>query len=228
MKIYGLQKLTLLDFPEHTACTVFLSGCNFRCPFCHNAELACGKVEPAMDDTELLRFLEGRRGLLDGVAFTGGEPLLSPGLPDLLRKIRDLGFHTKVDTDGAFPDRLAGLLSEGLVDYVAMDVKNDPNRYAQTCGVDEVDLGPIRESIRLLLASDIDYEFRTTAVRELHDDASFAAIGEMVRGAKRYYIQCFTDRDTVVFSGLSAPTDEDLARWADLVRPYVALAGVRK
>ena len=227
MNLYGLQKLTLLDFPGHTACTVFLAGCNFRCPFCHNAELADGTAPAVMDDRELLAFLEKRTGLLDGVCFTGGEPLLSPGLAELMASVRAMGYAIKLDTDGAFPERLAGLFSRHLVDYVAMDVKNSPARYAETCGVERVDLAPIRESISLLIEGKVDYEFRTTAVRELHDDASFAAIGELIRGAKQYFLQCFTDRDTVPFAGLSAPDAADLERWAGIVRPFVGAVEIR-
>ena len=227
MKIYGLQKLTLLDFPGHTACTVFLAGCNFRCPFCHNAELAEGRAPVVMDDAELLRFLKTRQGLLDGVCFTGGEPLLSPGLAELMAEVRALGYAIKLDTDGAFPDRMASLLSRGLLDYVAMDIKNSPERYAATCGVESVDLAPIGESIALLMGGNTSYEFRTTAIREFHDDLSFSAIAELIHGAKQYYIQAFTDHDSVPFAGLSAPAAEELHRWADLVRNSVEFVGIR-
>ena len=142
MKIQGLQKMTLLDFPGRVACTVFLGGCDFRCPFCHNYELLDGTAPAVMDDGELLRFLQGRKGLLDGVAITGGEPLLRKDLPDLLRAIRELGFAVKVDTNGNHPDALEALLREGLVDYVAMDIKNSPEKYALTAGLDSLDLDP--------------------------------------------------------------------------------------
>lgn len=227
MKIYGLQKLTLLDFPGRTACTVFLSGCNYRCPFCHNAELARGEAPAVMDDAELLTFLEKRRGLLDGVAFTGGEPLLTRELPELMEKIREMGYAVKLDTDGGFPERLKVLLDRGLLDYIAMDVKNSPARYAETVGLPNADLAPVRESIRLIMESGVPYEFRTTAVAQLHDIESFPAIGEMIRGAERYYIQKFTDRDTVAFSGLTAPSDEELAVYLEAVRPYVKSAFLR-
>ena len=142
MKIQGLQKMTLLDFPGRVACTVFLGGCDFRCPFCHNGELLDGSAPAVMDDAELLRFLKGRRGLLDGVAITGGEPLLRKDLPELLKAIRELGFAVKVDTNGNHPDALEGLLRERLVDYVAMDIKNSPEKYALTVGLKELDLAP--------------------------------------------------------------------------------------
>ncbi|MBQ9189198.1 MAG: anaerobic ribonucleoside-triphosphate reductase activating protein, partial [Clostridia bacterium] len=144
MKIHGLQKMTLLDFPGRVACTVFLGGCDMRCPFCHNAELIDGSAEAIMDETELLAFLEKRKGLLDGVAFTGGEPTLRKDLPDLFRRIKAMGYPIKLDTNGLHPDRLKALLDEGLVDYVAMDIKNCPEKYAVTAGLDTVDLDKIQ------------------------------------------------------------------------------------
>ena len=229
MKIQGLQKMTLLDFPGRVACTVFLGGCDFRCPFCHNGELLDGTAPAVMDDRELLRFLRGRRGLLDGVAITGGEPLLRKDLPDLLRAIRDLGFGVKVDTNGNHPEALEGLLREGLVDYVAMDVKNSPEKYALTAGLPSLDLAPIRRSVALLMDSAIPYEFRTTVVDELHKAEDFEAIGRWIAGAKAYFLQPFTDRDSVPFAGLHAPSREDLEKYASIVRvcvPYTAIRGV--
>ena len=227
MNIHGLQKMTLLDFPGRVACTVFLGGCDYRCPFCHNFELIDGTAKPVMDDAALLSFLKKRQGLLDGVAITGGEPCLHPGLPELLRQIRALGFAAKLDSNGAHPDVLKALLDEGLVDYVAMDIKNSPAKYAQTCGVSSVDLGPVYESISLLKNSGIDYEFRTTVVAEFHEAPDFEEIGHMIAGAKRYFLQCFTDRDSVPFGGLSAPAKEDLETYAAIVRKYVPETQIR-
>jgi pyruvate formate lyase activating enzyme len=227
MKIHGLQKMTLLDFPGRVACTVFLGGCDFRCPFCHNYELVDGTAQPLMDESELLAFLEKRIGLLDGVAITGGEPCLHRDLPDLLEKIRSLGFGVKLDTNGCHPALLRTMLERRLVDYVAMDVKNSPSKYAAACGMDTVDLAPIRESIALLMDMAPDYEFRTTVVKELHDALDFSGIGEMIRGAKRYFLQAFTDRDSVPFQGFHAPAKEDLLRFADLVRPFVGEVSLR-
>lgn len=226
MDIHGLQKLTLLDYPGHVACTVFLGGCDLRCPFCHNAELIDGRSRPLLDDGELLRFLRTRQGLLDGVAITGGEPLLRDLAP-LLTEIKALGYPVKLDTNGTHPARLRALLEAGLLDYVAMDVKNAPERYAETVGLPSFDIGPIRDSVALLLARAPDYEFRTTVVAELHDDDAFPAIGELIQGARRYFLQPFTDRDSVVFSGLHAPARQDLERWLALVRPFVREAALR-
>ncbi len=227
MVIHGLQKMTLLDYPGRVACTVFFGGCNFRCPFCHNSELLDGSVPGVMEDEELLAFLKKRKGLLDGVAFTGGEPLMQRDLPDLLRRVKELGYPVKLDTNGAWPDRLSALIDEGLVDYVAMDVKNSPERYAQTAGLPALDLGPVRRSVELLLSGRVEYEFRTTAVAEYHDDDSFRGIGQWIRGAEKYFIQCFTDRETVLLPGLTAPSPEDLKRWADIVRPDVPAVALR-
>ena len=229
MRIQGLQKLTLLDYPGRTACTVFLSGCNFRCPFCHNAPLLQGDTGDAMDEDALLMFLKKRQGVLDGVAVTGGEPLLRQELPSLLEKIKALGYTVKLDTNGAFPEQLEAIVQAGLADYVAMDVKNSPERYAQTIGVCEPELTPVFKSVSFLLRGTVAYEFRTTAVAELHDDASFQKLGDWLAGAERYFIQRFEPRETVLKAGLHAPAPEQLRHWAELVRPKipnVALRGI--
>ena len=228
MKIHGLQKMTLLDFPGRVACTVFLGGCDLRCPFCHNAELIDGTAPAVMESDELLAFLKKRQGLLDGVAVTGGEPLLrGKELAELAERIRELGYPLKLDTNGTHPERLRDLIDRGLVQYAAMDIKNSPERYAQTCGLETMDLGPVRESAALLMEGRTAYEFRTTVVAELHDAESFRGIGEWIRGAQRYYLQKFTDRDTVPFEGLHAPTREQMEHWADIIRPYIPAVELR-
>ena len=228
MKIHGLQKMTLLDFPGKVACTVFLGGCDLRCPFCHNAELLDGTAPAVMEGEELLAFLRRRKGLLDGVAVTGGEPLLrGEELVRLAEQIRELGYPLKLDTNGTHPERLRQMIDGGLVSYVAMDIKNSPERYAQTCGLKEMDLGPVRESAALLLEGRTDYEFRTTTVAELHDAESFRKIGEWIRGAKRYYLQQFTDRDTVPFEGFHAPSAEEMGNYLKIVREFVPAAELR-
>lgn len=213
--------MTLLDFPGHVACTVFLGGCDLRCPFCHNFELADGSAPAVMDDKELLKFLSRRQGLLDGVAITGGEPCLRPDLPELLKAVRDLGFRTKLDTNGFHPELLKKLLSEGLVDYTAVDIKNSAAKYAVTSGLQELDLRPLQETVSLLIGGDADYEFRTTVVKEFHEASDFEEIGKLIMGAKRYFLQCFTDRDSVPFEGLHAPSREDLQGYAEIARRYV-------
>ena len=227
MNIHGLQKMTLLDFPGRVACTVFLGGCDLHCPFCHNAELIDGTAKPVMDETELLPFLEKRKGLLDGVAFTGGEPTLRADLPDLFRRIRAMGYPIKLDTNGMHPDRLKALIDEGLVDYVAMDIKNSPQQYAHTCGLETMDLTPVKESVELLKTGAVDYEFRTTVVDELHTLADFEAIAEWIAGAKRYFLQAFTDRDTVVYENFHAPDKECMETYAAAVRKTVQEVALR-
>lgn len=227
MNIHGLQKMTLLDFPGRVACTVFLSGCDFRCPYCHNFELAEGKAPAVMTEEELLDFLKKRKGLLDGVAFTGGEPCLHRELSGLLYRVKEQGFAVKLDTNGYHPGMLARILDEKLVDYTAMDIKNSPGKYARTVDRTSFDLSVIQDSISLLMNSDIDYEFRTTVVKEFHEAEDFPLIGEMIRGADRYFLQKFTDRDSVPYGGLHAPSTEEMHLYLDIVSAYVSLAQLR-
>ena len=227
MDIQGLQSMTLLDWPGKVACTVFLGGCQLRCPYCHNAQLLEGPFPSAMTQRELLGFLEKRRGLLDGVCLTGGEPLLRPDLDGLLEGIKALGYPVKLDTNGTHPQRLAALWQRGLVDYVAMDVKNSPSRYPQTTGVPGLDLAPIRASLDWLLEGRVDYELRTTAVRQFQDGEAFRELGGWIRGARRYYIQNFTPRDTVLCPGLSGFDREELEGFARLVAPFVEQVELR-
>jgi len=228
MEIHGLQKLTLLDYPGKMACTVFLAGCNLRCPFCHNSELLDRSSAPAvMDDEELLRFLKKRQGMLDGVCITGGEPLLQAELPELLRRIRALGYQVKLDTNGTMFERLRQVVEAGLVDYVAMDIKNSPSRYAETCGLKVMDMEPVCNSIDLLRSGKVDYEFRTTVVEQLHNAQSFREIGEMISGAKRYFLQLFTDRDTVIYGGFSAPSAEKMREYAEISRAFADFVEIR-
>lgn len=221
MKISGLQKLTLLDYPGRVACTVFLGGCNFRCPFCHNSELLGADAEEFMKAEELLAFLKSRVGILEGVCITGGEPTLQKDLPELLRAIKEMGYAVKLDTNGYRPDVLKALVEEGLVDYVAMDIKNSPERYALTCGIESdcFDLSRIEESMRFLMEGAVDYEFRTTVVKPLHDEETIGAMGDWLlnlaagRRAKALYLQPFVDRDTVAVSGLFPPTADEMREY---------------
>ena len=174
-----------------------------------------------MTSEELISFLKKRQGMLEGVAVTGGEPLLREESLELLREIRALGYPVKLDSNGTHPDRLRRAAEEGLIQYCAMDIKNSPERYAETAGLSEIALTAVRESVDFLKTGSIDYEFRTTAVKELHDERSFRAIAEWISGAKRYAIQKFTDRDTVPFEGFHAPEEAQIQAWAEIVRPHV-------
>ncbi len=220
MKIAGLQKMTLLDYPGKVACTVFLGGCNFRCPFCHNSELIPGG-EALMEQQELLDFLQKRRGLLDGVCITGGEPTLQKDLPELLAQIKALGFAVKLDTNGYRPEVLEALLDRGLVDYVAMDVKSDRAGYREVAGLPGLELSKIEKSLKLLLSGRVDYELRTTLVEPFHTEQSILGIRDWLGKfgkAKRYFLQPFADRDTVLFAGLQAPEVEKLLKYQQILR----------
>ena len=231
--ICGLQKMTLLDFPGKIACTVFLGGCNFRCPFCHNSELFMGKPEKLMEDEEFFAFLKSRKGLLDGVCVSGGEPTLYKTLPDFLAKIKEMGFLVKLDTNGYRPEVLKALVQQGLVDYVAMDVKNSPAMYAQTVGLEKMELSSIEESLRFLIGGELPYELRTTLVRQLNDTASIQDMGAWLaalvpgRKPKKLFLQSFVDRDTVLFAGLSAPEQEATAGFAKILAPFAEEVTIR-
>ena len=232
MRISGLQKMTLLDYPGKIACTVFLGGCNFRCPFCHNGELLDGSTETIMEEQEFLDFLSKRKGLLDAVCVSGGEPTLQAGLPDFFQKIKDMGYLTKLDTNGSRPEILKELVRRNLVDYVAMDIKNAPDRYAQTAGA-AVQLDKIEESIRFLTEDHVDYELRTTVVAQLHDDESVLQMGQWVASCasktkvKRWFVQPFVDRETVLFTGLSRPDDAQLSGFATVLSEFSLHSSMR-
>jgi len=223
MRIAGLQKLTLLDFPGKVACTLFTAGCNFRCPFCQNASLVLPeRFDQPFSEEEILSFLRKRQGILDGVAITGGEPMLHADLPDLLRRFRELGFLVKLDTNGSFPDRLKAVLEEGLVDYVAMDIKNAPDRYAETAGLTAMDLTAIDRSRALLMERKVDYEFRTTVVKGLHTQESLLNAARWIEGAKVWYLQQYrTSGEILNDFGLSSFDEKEMRAFADAAAPYV-------
>ena len=233
MMISGLQKMTLLDYPGKVACTVFLQGCNFRCPFCHNSDLLGKEGPETIPQETLMAFLKKRVGLLDAVCVTGGEPTLQKDLPELLRQIKELGYLVKLDTNGNRPQVLKALVEDKLVDYVAMDIKNSPARYGETAGVPNMDLSHVEESIRYLLAGHVDFEFRTTVADELHDPGDFAAIGRWLQeldvhhSAPKYFIQPYVDRESVLAQGLTTPTREKLSKMLDEITPYVLSASLR-
>ena len=229
MQIAGLQKLTLLDYPGRVACTVFTPGCNFRCPFCHNAPLVLPeRLGCDTTEDEVLAFLKKRVGILDGVAITGGEPLLHRDIGAFLEKVRALGYKIKLDTNGSFPDRLIELVRAGLVDRVAMDIKNDPALYGKTVGIENFDLAPVERSKDFLLSGAVEYEFRTTVVKGLHTAESLVAAAHWIEGAKEYYLQQFKDSgDVIALAGLGAYDEKEMHALADAVRPIIPAVEVR-
>lgn len=228
MVIGGITNLTLLDYPEKVACTVFTVGCNFRCPFCHNNLLVCGNNNGrriAVD--EALRFLRKRRNVLEGMCLTGGEPLIQQGVEDFLREVKAMGYLVKLDTNGAFPDRLKSLVEEALVDYVAMDVKNSFERYVQTAGCADGDLDKIAQSIDYLKSGAVDYEFRTTVTGNLHDERSIKEMAKRLVGARRLYLQKFVDSGDLINPSTIGCDDAQMELYLDIVRKYVPNAELR-
>ncbi|MER2235055.1 MAG: anaerobic ribonucleoside-triphosphate reductase activating protein [Candidatus Limivicinus sp.] len=229
MFIAGMQKLTLLDFPGVVACTLFTAGCNFRCPWCHNAGLVLPEENPdLLEGEEVLSFLEKRKGVLDGVCVTGGEPLLQAELPEFLRRVKDLGYRVKLDTNGSFPERLEALVREKLVDRVAMDIKNGPSRYAETAGLRDLDLSAVTASKDFLLSDPVDYEFRTTVVRGLHTAESLLEAADWIAGAKQWFLQQFKDSGNLIHGeGLSAFTDGEMQALLETVQKKIPAAQLR-
>lgn len=227
MVIGGLTNLTLLDYPEKVACTVFTVGCNFRCPFCHNNSLVGGNDGRVLSESEVLRFLEKRRNVLEGVCLTGGEPLLQNGVEDFLRQVKALGYLVKLDTNGAFPERLKALVEAGLVDYVAMDVKNDRKHYQFTAGCDNLALEKIEQSVEYLKSGVVDYEFRTTVTGNLHTEQSIEAMAKWLVGAKRLYLQQFVDSGDLIDPSTTGCDEAQMRRHLDIVREYVPNAELR-
>ena len=225
MKISGIQKLTLLDFPGKVACTVFTPGCNLRCPFCHNASLVFSCTDEIGEES-VLSFLKKRVGVLDGVCVTGGEPLLQKDIAAFLRKVKALGYLVKLDTNGTFPDRLQPLLDEKLVDYVAMDIKASPDNYDNATGV-VTDLDKIRRSVTLLRQSGVAHEFRTTTVKGIHTAADFEAIAQWLRGEERFFIQQYKVADDMIGEPFESFTKAELDTFAAIVAETVSQVAVR-
>ena len=203
MLIGGFQKMTMLDFPGKVACTIFTYGCNLRCPFCHNAMLVTQKTE-LFDEEEIFSYLKKRSGILDGVCITGGEPMLQKDIFDFIRKVKEMGFLVKLDTNGCFPEKLEYVLENKLVDYVAMDIKNSKEKYAETVGISDFDITPIEKSVELIMNSGVDYEFRTTVVKQFHSENTMKSIGTWLKGAKKYCLQNFEDTGNLIGQGLCA------------------------
>ncbi|MDO4379745.1 MAG: anaerobic ribonucleoside-triphosphate reductase activating protein [Clostridia bacterium] len=229
MKISGLQKLTLLDYPGKLACTIFTTGCNFRCPFCQNASLVLPEAESDhMDEEEVLSFLKKREGVLDGVCITGGEPCLQSDLEDFIKKVRSFGFSVKLDTNGSFPEKLSSLLEKGLLDYVAMDIKTSKEKYLEVSGVkNEKMLENVIKSVEILKNSSVLHEFRTTTAKELQTEEDFRKIGEWLKGEKKYFIQQYVSSGDLVGEEKTPYEKEDLEKFANLVRNFVENVEIR-
>lgn len=222
MKFYGMQKMTLLDYPGYVACTLFTGGCNFRCPFCHNALLVLDLDENyTIPEEEVLAFLKKRQGLLDGVCVTGGEPLINKDIGDFLSKVKELGFKIKLDTNGTNPALLKELVLQNLVDYVAVDIKNSPEKYAETVGLKSFDMSTINETVNFLMTGCVDYEFRTTVTKQFHTEKSMEEAARFIRGAKRYFLQNFVDSGNLIGSGITGQSKEEMEKLLAVVKKYV-------
>lgn len=225
MKIAGYQKLTLLDFPGKLAATVFLGGCNFRCPFCHNSELFV--PSEVYEEEDILKMIEGRRGVLEGVAITGGEPTLHAGLPDFMRKIRDMGLKVKLDSNGYRPEILESIITGGLADYIAMDIKSSPEHYAEVAGLPDIDMSKIRKSVDLLMSGNTPFEFRTTVIPELHSEEDFEAIAKWIAGDEPYFLQGYKDSEMVYDRKFSQPSPALMEQIRLIVLPLVPNTQIR-
>lgn len=228
MRIQGLQKLTLLDFPERVACTVFTAGCNFRCPFCHNASLVVNiPKETKIDEEDFFVFLEKRKGILEGVCVSGGEPLLQADIEEFIKKIKQLGYAVKLDTNGSFPEKLIHLVEHGLVDYVAMDIKNSKETYGITSGVDALNLALIEQSVSYLKEGHVPYEFRTTVTKQFHSKEEFEQIGQWLQGTEKYFLQNFVDSGDLIGKKVSGCSEKEMKEFLATVQKYIPSAKLR-
>lgn len=228
MRIQGLQKLTLLDFPEKVACTVFTAGCNFRCPFCHNASLVVNiPKETEIDEEDFFAFLEKRKGVLEGVCVSGGEPLLQADIEEFIKKIKQLGYAVKLDTNGSFPEKLKTLVEKGLIDYVAMDIKNSKETYGITSGIDALNLAMIEQSVSYLKEGYVPYEFRTTVTKQFHSKEEFEQIARWLQGTEKYFLQNFVDSGDLIGKKVSGCSEGEMQEFLATVQKYIPSAKLR-
>ena len=228
MHFCGMNKTTLLDYPGHVAATLFTGGCNMRCPFCQNSTLVLApQNQPEISEQEVLAFLRRRQGILEGVCITGGEPTLHPNLKNFIRRVRELGYLIKLDTNGYRPQFLRQLLEERLLDYVAMDIKASKEHYGIACGLPELELHRIEESVELLKASSIPYEFRTTVVKGIHSPEEFTAIGQWLQGCRAYYLQSFRDSGQVMQPGFAEFERTELEEMRERAAQYIPQTAMR-
>lgn len=228
MKFNGFQKLTLLDYPGKVACTLFTAGCNLRCPFCHNASLVTHiEKDSSYDEDEILDFLQKRQGILEGVCITGGEPLMQSTISDFIKKVKELGYSVKLDTNGTFPEKLIALVEGKLIDYVAMDIKNSKEKYAFTSGITDIQTGNIEKSIEFLLSGKVEYEFRTTIVSQFHTPQDIEKIAKWIKGANKYYLQNFVDSGDLISEGLCAVGLETMQNMRAIAAKSIPNAQIR-
>lgn len=227
MLIKGFQKLTLLDYPGKTACTVFTGGCNYRCPFCHNAGLVTRMDTEIIPESEVLEHLKKRQGVLDGVAISGGEPLLQGDIEGFMEQIKELGYEIKLDTNGSFPEKLKSIIEKGFCDYVAMDIKNSKERYPETIGIDKFDISLMEKSVEILMSSDVDFEFRTTITKNFHTIKDIENIGKWIKGVNKFYLQNFVDSGNLIDNRVVGVSKEEILEMLEVVKKYVPTAEIR-
>ena len=228
MVFHGFQKMTMLDFPGYVACTVFTPGCNFRCPFCHNSLLVTRMNDSEIyTEEDILSYLRKRQGVIDGICISGGEPLMHDDIFDFVKKVKELGFLVKIDTNGSYPEKLEKLIDSGNIDYVAMDIKNCPDRYGETVAIPDFDFEPVRNSVQILLQNKIQYEFRTTVVKEFHTPQDMVKIGELIHCAERYFIQHFIESEGNIQQGLTPLIKEEMENLRLSVSRFVKNAELR-
>ena len=228
MLILGLQKTTLLDYPGKVASTIFTGGCNFKCPYCHNSELVMPPADAmAYSMDEIFDHLNKKKKVLDGVCITGGEPTLHRDLPEFIKQIKDMGLLVKLDTNGTNPDMVQSLIDNRLIDYVAMDIKHSKEKYNSIACMHNFDIGPIDSSVKLLMKGDIDYEFRTTIMKECHEIEDMESIGKWLAGAKAYYLQSYKESENVINPIFSPHSIETLKSFVDLLKPYIPNTALR-
>ena len=229
MLIGGILKLTLLDYPSKVAATIFTSGCNFRCPFCHNAPLVNDiDLNCFIEEEEVMSFLKKRVGILDGVVITGGEPTLMKDLPEFILRVKALGYAVKLDTNGTDPDMLEYLINNKMIDYVAMDIKNSLEKYHTTAGVSSsFDLEAVKRSASILMQNKVDFEFRTTVVSPFHTEADFESIGKWLKGDEKFFLQSFVVSGNLVGDGVFGATEEEMNTYCRILKRYVQNAQIR-
>ncbi len=227
MKIFGFEKLSMVDFPGHLCCTVFTGGCNFKCPFCQNSDLVKMQNLREINQDEIFSYLSKRKGVIDSLCISGGEPTIYPDLEQFIAKIKSLGFLVKLDTNGTNYEMLKRLIENNLVDYVAMDIKNSLSAYGETAGTNFVDLENIKKSVELLKRNKVDYEFRTTLVKQFHSTSTITEMANWLDGAKRIFLQHFVDNGTCLQKGLNEVKKQDAEKFLDILKNHVNYVELR-